>query len=277
MTSTDPQALPSRAGGMRPMKKLVERALRGAPPLYRVASRVYHRVLNRSFTTLSAGAPEAIQRAFERARQHAAGGELGDYYEFGVFRGFTLLSAQRSCDRLGLTATRQYGFDSFQGLPPVGDQPAEQEQFFAGQFACSREEVVRNLTEHGMDWSRAELVEGFFSDSLTAELAARIARRPVAVVLFDCDLYSSTREALQWLGERLLPGTVALFDDWSVLGGDPTQGQPRAFAEFLAGRPDLRAEEVGSFDPHGKVFVLAVAPPGDHPAGSTSSLPLNPA
>jgi O-methyltransferase len=244
---------------LRAAKKLAERALRGAPPLYRFGSRAYHRLLYRSFRTLSPGAPEAIRRAFALARQGAGGAEVGDYYEFGVYRGFTFLSAQRACDALGLAATRLYGFDSFCGLPPVGDQAREQERFFAGQFSCSRRQVVRNLERRGMDWSRAELVAGFFDDSLTDELKRRLPLRPAAVALFDCDLYSSTRAALRWLGELVVPGTVLLFDDWSVLGGSAEEGQPLAFAEFLREQPHLQASELGTFAHHGKTFVLAAA------------------
>lgn len=240
---------------MRAAKKRIESVLRGAPPLYRLASRVYHRI-NPSFRTLSPGAPEALLRAFEIAKERAAGGEVGDYYEFGVFRGYTFLSALRACQSLGITTTRLYGFDSFQGLPSVDLDSGEHEHFFAGQFACSKQEVVRNLELQGMDWSRAELVEGFFSESLTEELKRRLPFRKAAVVLLDCDLYSSTREALDWIVDLLGPCTVLLFDDWHTFGEAPDKGQQRAFGEILREHPHLRVEEGWEFAHHGKVFLL---------------------
>src|SRR5687768_4705011 len=82
---------------LRP-KNLIEMALRRTPPLYRLASRIYHRV-NGSFRTLSPGAPGAIARALEFVKDR---GQDGDYYEFGVFRGYTFLSAQQTSHRLGL-------------------------------------------------------------------------------------------------------------------------------------------------------------------------------
>lgn len=237
---------------MRP-KKLIEHALRRTPPLYRLASKIYHR-MNGSFRTLSPGAPGAIHRAFELMREH---GEVGDYYEFGVFRGYTFLSAQKSCDALGLTGTRFWGFDSFQGLPPVEGVDRAEGEFFQGQFACGKDEVVANLSQHGMDWSRAELIPGFFSDSLTPELKRRLPLRPASVVVLDCDLYSSTQEALDWMADLLAPRAVLLFDDWHSFGGAPDRGQPLAFREFLERHPRFRAEEGWEFTNNGKTFLLS--------------------
>ena len=250
--TTDP-AVPERKR-LRP-KKLIEIALRRTPPLYRFASKVYHR-MNGSFRTLSPGAPGAITRAFELVKEHSPGGQAGDYYEFGVFRGFTFLSAQRACDALGLTGPRFWGFDSFQGLPPVEGIDKADNQFFEGQFACGKDEVAANLSRHGLDWSRAELFEGFFHDSLTEELKRRRPFRPAAVVVLDCDLYSSTREALAWMTGLLSPFTILLFDDWHSYGTSPDLGQPRAFREFLAQNPGFRAEEGWEFADNGRTFLL---------------------
>jgi hypothetical protein len=239
---------------LRP-KKLIERALRRTPPLYRLASKVYHR-LNGSFRTLSPGAPGAIHRAFELRKERSPDGQVGDYYEFGVFRGYTFLSAQRSCDALGLGQTRLWGFDSFQGLPPVEGIDEAEGEFFEGQFACGKDEVVANLSRHGLDWSRAELIEGFFHDSLTPELKRQRPFRPAAVVVLDCDLYSSTQEALAWMVDLLGSETVLLFDDWHSFGGSPDLGQPRAFRELLERRPELRAEEGWEFADNGRTFLL---------------------
>ncbi|HWM91998.1 MAG TPA: TylF/MycF/NovP-related O-methyltransferase [Thermoanaerobaculia bacterium] len=242
---------------LRP-KKLIELALRRTPPLYRLASKVYHRI-NGSFRTLSPGAPGAIAKAFELIKERSPAGQvgdIGDYYEFGVFRGFTLLSAQRTCDALGLTETRLWGFDSFQGLPPVEGIDKGEGEFFEGQFACGKDEVMANLSGHGMDWSRAELIEGFFSDSLTDELKRSRPFRPAAVVVLDCDLYSSTQEALAWIEDLLSPTTVLLFDDWHSFGGATDRGQPLAFRELLDRNPELRAEEGWEFANNGKTFVL---------------------
>jgi hypothetical protein len=251
---------PVKKRPLRP-KKLIELALRRTPPLYRLASRVYHR-MNGSFRTLSPGAPAAIHKAFELVRERSPDGRVGDYYEFGLFRGYTFLSAQRSCDELGLAGTRFWGFDSFQGLPAVEGVDEAEGEFFEGQFACGKRDVVDNLSRHGMDWSRAELIEGFFSDSLTADLKRRLPFGPAGVVVLDCDLYSSTREALAWIAGLLGPTTVLLFDDWHSFGGTADRGQPLAFRELLEEHPRFRAEEGWDFAANGRTFILTRTPSG---------------
>ena len=87
---------------------MVERILRKAPPLFRLGSRVYHGMRG-SFRSLSAGGPEAVRKAFRSVKEQ--GEPRGDYYEFGLFRGYTFLQAFKACTELGLQETRFYGFD----------------------------------------------------------------------------------------------------------------------------------------------------------------------
>lgn len=238
---------------MMSLKQYVERLLRRCPPAFRAASRTYY-ALNRAFTTLSPGAPGAILQALQQVRR-LRGLDAGDYYEFGVFRGYTLWSAFQACQRLGLRTTRLYGFDSFQGLPaPEGTEETDG-QFFAGQFACSKTQVSQHLTQQGIDWTRVELVEGFFDKTLTATLKASRPFQPVAVALIDCDLYSSTRDVLAWLASLIRDGSILLFDDWRTLN-DPSLGQQRAFREFLARQPQFRAEPLHTFEDHGQGFII---------------------
>src|SRR5690606_11011842 len=103
--------------------------------------------------------------------------------------------------------------------------------------AVSRSQVEKNLTSHGIDWSRARLIEGFFEDTLTETLKISLPRRRAAVVLLDCDLYASTVVALHWLEDVLVDGAIVLFDDWTSYGEDRQLGLQRALAEFLAEHP----------------------------------------
>ncbi|MDX1747307.1 MAG: TylF/MycF/NovP-related O-methyltransferase, partial [Halobacteriales archaeon] len=210
---------------------------------------------NRSTAPLSSGAPDALRDALSRVKKRASG-DVGDYYEFGIYRGGAFVAAQQICRDLGIESTHFYGFDSFQGLPPVEGIDETDGIFYEGQYAASKEAVVRNLTREGVDWDRTTLIEGFFSDSLTEETKQAHPFRDVAVALIDCDLYSSTQEVLSWLDDYLVDGSILLFDDWESFGDDGDLGQKRAFAEFLEERPDLRAEPLLSFEPHGEGFVM---------------------
>jgi hypothetical protein len=235
-------------------KKLAERLLRRYGPLFRLASKLYHRVDN-SFKTLSPGTPEALEKAFQKVMQRGPS-EAGDYYEFGIYRGYAFWKAQQICNRLGLHDTSFYGFDSFAGLPSVDGIDQTNNQFFEGQFACSKEDVVRHLSKNGVDWSKTVLVEGYFDQSLTGELKQKYPFKKVAVALVDCDLYSSTKDVLTWSLDLFDDGSILLFDDWYSFGNDPALGQQRAFLEFLAANPHFEVEPFGEFPHHGKSFIL---------------------
>jgi len=239
---------------LRWVKKRIEHLLKPFPTLYRWASRIYN-ATNRSTAPLSSGAPTALREAWTLATKRASG-EVGDYYEFGIYRGGAFAAAQQVCRDLGIESTHFYGFDSFQGLPPVEGIDGTDGIFYEGQYAAPKDAVVRNLTRQGVDWDRTTLIEGFFSESLTEETKRAHPFREVGVALIDCDLYSSTREVLSWLESYLADGSILLFDDWESFGDDGDLGQKRAFAEFLTERPHLRAEPLLSFEPHGTGFVL---------------------
>ena len=72
--------------------------------------------------------------------------------------------------------------------------------------------------------ARVKLHAGYYSQSLTAELA-RLAQ-PVAYVDINCDLYLSTSQVLDWLlHNRLLrAGSLVGYDDWFetpfLMGGE---------------------------------------------------------
>jgi len=93
--------------------------------------------------------------------------------------------------------------------------------FFAGQFACSKAAVTRNLERHGADLERITLTEGFFGDSLTPELK----------------------------------------NDWTTFGEREKLGQQKAFDALLARRPDLCAEPIEDFEDHGRGVRIRIAGP----------------
>lgn len=124
----------------------------------------------------------------------------GTAAEFGVFRGHSL------CRILDARKGLAYGFDSFEGLPESWDTGSG-EAHQPGHFAT---ELPKDLP------NRARLVQGWFKDTIPAWLAEH--DDAIALLHIDCDLYSSTAEALEGLNDRIVPGTVIVFDelvDWA--------------------------------------------------------------
>ncbi len=179
---------------------------------------------------------------------------IGDYVEFGVYRGSSLLLMYDELLRAGLSKVRLFGFDSFAGLP------RDDEGFWKeGEFCADYDLVVRSLNRRGVDWGRVTLVKGFFTDTLTDALKAKQALDRVSLIMIDCDLYSAAKEALDFCGPLIRNEAVIFFDDWNPLAKD-NKGEKRAFDEFLQENPWFKAEAVGeysSFTPgdfNGKVF-----------------------
>lgn len=239
------------------LKSIAENSLRHSPLLFKWASKAYH-AFNPSFRTLSEGTPEAIQKSFQYI-QSAKLPLFGDYYEFGLFRGYTFLKAYQYSQELDVNNVNFYGFDSFQGLPAVNGVDRHDGRFYEGQFSCAKKSVIKHLKNHGMDMHKAHLIEGYYEDSLTAQLKTQYDFKPALVVLLDCDLYSSTQEVLAWMDSYLQNGTILLFDDWFSFGDDQSLGQQKALAEFLLTRPNYQVEHLWRFSKHGNAFVLKIA------------------
>jgi hypothetical protein len=236
------------------IKSSIEKVLKICPPLFRLGSNVYHK-FNGSFKTLSEGTPEAIRDAFKLALENSDK-PVGDYYEFGLFRGYAFLKAFEYSKKLGIDHINFYGFDSFEGLPETTGIDKADGRFFEGQFSCSKEDVEKNLQTNNMDMSRTLLVKGFYKDSLTEELKKEHNFNNASVILLDCDLYSSTIEALDWLTPYLQNGTILLFDDWYSFGNNEDLGQPKALHDFLDKNKNLKTENLWNFSQNGNAFIL---------------------
>lgn len=198
--------------------------------LNKLAARVVYRL--EGFKTANTAVLEAIDRSFEYVR---ANGVSGDYLEFGVFKGASLLHAQRQAGTSGLEGMRCIGFDSFQGLPPEPEQRLE--LFYEGQYSCGENQVRRWLSEHGADWNRLMLVPGFYDATLTANKKTELGLTQCAVAMLDCDIYSSTKVALTWLDDIIQPGSIVILDDWDAYGDGERSwldGQRRAMKEHEA-------------------------------------------
>lgn len=192
--------------------------------LNRAAARWVYRL--EGFKTANVSVLEAVDRALEHVR---AEGIAGDYLEFGVFKGASLLQAQQTADRLGIQAMRFFGFDSCAGLPEEPEQ--HQPLFYAGQYACAEAQVRRWLTRGGADWTRLGLVPGFYDRTLTPQAKRELGVSACAAAMLDCDIASSTELALAWIDDLLVPGAVVVLDDWDAYGDEPQSwedGQRRA-------------------------------------------------
>jgi O-methyltransferase len=198
----------------------------------------------------------AYRDALHRLAPAAGRDELGDYLEFGVYVGTSLLCMHRASRAVGLESLKLYGFDSFQGLPE-GTANESAGVWQPGWYRADYRLVREHLTRNGIDWDRTTLVPGWFEETLVPGVAHKLGIKKAAIIMIDCDIYSAALTALAFCSPLIRDRAVVFFDDWNP-GGLAARGlgERRAFDEFLAGNSDLRAEELPPYSDNSKVFFV---------------------
>lgn len=183
----------------------------------------------------------------------------GYYYEFGVLSGkaidivldMTEISynedgtIRRNWDEVVMKMDRPFkgviGFDSFVGLPKENENVWHNPEWPEGAFNSLKvlgfdniEDVMTSLQERWSKYkTKVELVPGFFSESLTPELAASLQSKKASCIHVDCDIYQSTVEMMDWMFKYnlALPDSIWRFDDWSSTP-EWRAGESLAFVEI---------------------------------------------
>lgn len=151
--------------------------------------------------------------------------------EFGVFSGLTINHLA------GLTTQTVHGFDSFEGLPEDW-----RPNFPTGVFRRDGLPEVRD---------NVRLQVGWFDKTLPVFVSEHAG--PVGFLHVDCDLYSSTKTIFHWLADRIVPGTVIVFDEYFNYVGWRNH-EYKAFKEFIA-YSGLRYKYIGVVPSHQQAAV----------------------
>ena len=145
----------------------------------------------------------------------------GLFCEFGVYSGSTI---NFIASRVPKTI---YGFDSFEGLPEDLQPGVEK-----GTFRMKALPRVRK---------NVKLIKGWFNESVPA--FAHEHPGNCSFLHIDCDLYSSTKTVFEVFGNRIVKGTVLVFDEFFNYPGWK-KGEFLAFQEFVSAR-QLQFEYLG--------------------------------
>jgi tetratricopeptide (TPR) repeat protein len=122
----------------------------------------------------------------------AAASREGLVLEFGVRHGTSIRQVASLVDRT------VHGFDSFAGLPEDWREEAQGTYSTKGVLPWVPDNVV--------------LHAGWFEETLPEFL--RNHPGPVSFMNIDCDLYSSTKTVLDALSDRIIEGSVLVFDEY---------------------------------------------------------------
>ena len=134
-----------------------------------------------------------------------------------------------------LTRPREiWGFDTFEGIPPPGEEDGKSNAHKTGWWNHPREQVSELLRFNGIDDSfiskNITFIPGEFTDSLPTYDGG-----PIALLYLDGDFYDSYRAALESLYDHVTPGGIIAFDEYRK----PTwPGATQAIDEFFVIRPE---------------------------------------
>jgi O-methyltransferase len=238
------------------LQRVVRRVLPYAPKcVQRLSDK--HKVHTRQRLVCEEELREKYEDALKRLQSKETA--IGDYLEFGVYNGTSLACMYHVLEKLNLQTVRLFGFDSFEGLPSFAATDCGG-HWRHGEFRCPYEFARLVLDEEGVDWSRVHLIKGFFAFSLTEDVKEQYEIQKAGVIMVDCDLYQSAKEALSFCASLIHDHCVIFFDDWFPLA-DRNMGEKRAFDEFLATHPTIQASELYDFKPWGKVFLMSRTTP----------------
>jgi O-methyltransferase len=180
-------------------------------------------------TTLSSKKLDTLRT---RLRDCLAKNPEGDLIECGVFRGGSLVEIGRLAQKL-TPSKKVFGADTFEGHPfddpedlPPDSRLVHRKGLFAGN---NYDRVSQMLADNGLE--NTTLLRGMVGDTLPS-----LADRKFCFAHLDMDLYVSTKQALEFIVPRLVPGGVIVFDDY---GGFETPGVEKAVLELI---PHARVE-----------------------------------
>ena len=136
-----------------------------------------------------------------------------------------------------------YGFDSFEGLPEDW-RPG----YVKGTFATGG--IIPQVNEN------VSLIKGYFDVTLPEFIKEH--KEKAALIHVDCDLYSSTKTVFELLGDRIVVGTILIFDEYFNY---PTwqEHEYKAFQEFVQ-QKGLSYMYMGYIATHQQVAVKIIEP-----------------
>jgi O-methyltransferase len=183
----------------------------------------------------------------------------GDYFEFGVYAGETFSYVYHSAQLREQSNLSFLAFDSFEGFSKV-DTADDTGVLVQGGRSFSLEQFLKKLKKEKMDMLKVSVIPGWLEDTLAGSSKEKtekiVGDRKVAIAYLDVDLYEPTKNALDYITERISDGAVLCFDNWFLLKGHPERGERKAFAEWAKENPSITVTPYDQYGWHGQSFIV---------------------
>ena len=149
----------------------------------------------------------------------------GDVAEFGVFQGGSAYFMASVMNHLNIDNKKKlFLYDSFSGLP----EKDSMDYFEEGSFCSGRN--VGQIKKLLNKFNQIEVFEGNFCDTLPNS-----GLKKLALAHIDCDQYSPTKYLCESLYEKMVPGGIMMFQDYSL---GITYGERIAVDSFFKNKPE---------------------------------------
>jgi len=193
-----------------------------------------------------------LERALEFLKNELNGAtNLGDYLEFGVSHGNSLLIVYKTFQELNFGKVRIFGFDSFEGLPEEAKFD-DNGHWRPGDYYAKEKNVRKYLSKEGVNWEKVKLTKGWFKDTLKPSFIEENNIAKASVIMIDCDMYISSKEALDFCVPLIKDKTIIFFDDWNAANlADRNLGEKKAFEEFMNENPQFESVDFDNYSYQG--------------------------
>ncbi|NBP00443.1 MAG: hypothetical protein EBU90_10030 [Proteobacteria bacterium] len=150
----------------------------------------------------------------------------GDIIEIGCWRGGSSLVIA-GASKIYKPESNVYLCDTFKGIVLAGPNDNHHKD---GDFSNTSKEHVYNLLVSNQI-TKFNLIEGIFP----LETSEQVSTSMISLVHIDVDVYESYKLILNWVQDKLVPGAILIFDDYSGAG---CLGARKAVDEFFKDRTD---------------------------------------
>jgi len=149
----------------------------------------------------------------------------GDYIEFGIFKGKSLLHSYKSYknifDHVNISF---HGLDSFTGFP------VENHNFYRNDNFVSNSAKVKKFFDK---YKQIHIHEGFFNEAFNNP---KLQNTNFSFAFIDCDIYESSNDAFLFLKTRMVNGGFIMIDDFTSVDTNGNTIAKSFFEHFEIGK-----------------------------------------
>ncbi|MBT6276704.1 MAG: class I SAM-dependent methyltransferase [Chromatiales bacterium] len=174
-----------------------------------------------------------FQKLFSRAELIRMVSDVpGDIIDAGAFKGVSTIQFAHALQTYQPnTRTRVLSFDTFEAsFPRARADEKESAERHMEQYETTAYDALVETIERQSLKDRIEIVRGDIVETLPKLLSERPGLR-ISLLHCDLDVYGPTLATLQAAWPRLVPGGIAVFDEYAV----DNWGESDAVDEFFAG------------------------------------------